>query len=137
MNHHHHHPQVKLQVTTTPPPPYSPPSPSEICAGRDAEQLDQVHDDPAALARHLEVFLGHRSAETLILECGTQPINDALQELPHAGTLRSAPGWLTWRSRQLRNGARPTPPPAPAKEDPREKFRRDYELRWGAGDENR
>ena len=82
----------------------------ETCLGPDQEPLVHNHTTPQATARHLELFLGHGRAASLVSACGVEHINQALVELLQQKGLRNPPGWLSTRAQDLKNHAAPIPP---------------------------
>lgn len=80
---------------------------AENCLGPGAEDPAFAHGDPAAVAAHLEAFLHHQSAWSLLNQCGLQAVNDALSELPYPNSVHSPPGFFTVRARAIANGGKP------------------------------
>lgn len=109
------------------------PSPNAEFCRPDSEPLEYQHRELAAIAQHLEHFLRHHAAWSVVSEYGPDLVNAALQELPHTDGVNNPAGWLNWRVKELARGVPPMPAPQ-AKKDrhqvEREKAQRDYERRW-------
>ena len=77
----------------------------ETCAGPDQEPINHAHVSKNAVARHLELFLGHTFAHRFVQANDMLHINQALQELRQQKQLKNPVGWLVTRVAALEKGA--------------------------------